>query len=113
MHGFAEIRRRLETQRDDLADRVRRIHADRRKVNGPLSADFAEQAVELENEEVLTRLDAAGRRELRMIMAALARIDAGVYGACVECEDEIPTARLEALPFALRCIACAEETGLS
>ncbi len=46
--------------------------------------------------------------ELGAIDAALARIEAGVYGECVSCGVDIPTARLHAAPQALRCISCQE-----
>jgi DnaK suppressor protein len=38
---------------------------------------------------------------------ALARIDAGTFGDCEECGQQITTARLEALPYTRHCIACA------
>jgi RNA polymerase-binding transcription factor DksA len=38
----------------------------------------------------------------------LVRLDAGKYGVCFECEDEISERRLRALPFAVRCQACEE-----
>ena len=41
------------------------------------------------------------------IDAALARIDAGTYGACLHCGSVIPEERLELRPFAGRCVACA------
>jgi hypothetical protein len=41
------------------------------------------------------------------IEAALIRIDAGTYGVCDRCGAVIPQARLEAMPMAHRCIACA------
>jgi DnaK suppressor protein len=37
---------------------------------------------------------------------ALRRLDAGTYGACVDCGQAIPPERLEALPWAARCIDC-------
>ena len=40
------------------------------------------------------------------IDAALARIEAGTYGRCVECGAAIPEERLELRPFASRCVAC-------
>ena len=40
------------------------------------------------------------------IDAALARIDAGTYGACTRCGSAIPEERLELRPFASRCVAC-------
>ena len=47
--------------------------------------------------EVLARID-----------EALARLDAGKYGSCFECQAEISERRLRALPFAVRCQACEE-----
>lgn len=47
--------------------------------------------------------------------AALARLDAGKYGLCTDCSVEIPRERLQAQPFAARCVHCQErherETG--
>ena len=45
---------------------------------------------------------------LSKIDAALRRIGEGTYGECFECGEEIPEARLRALPFALRCRDCEE-----
>ena len=47
--------------------------------------------------------------ELQAVDAALARIADGTYGACVECGEPIPYARLAAYPTAARCIACQEK----
>ena len=41
------------------------------------------------------------------IDAALARIDAGTYGTCVQCGAAIPEERLELRPFAGRCVTCS------
>jgi RNA polymerase-binding protein DksA len=40
------------------------------------------------------------------IDAALARIDAGTYGTCPTCGGPIGEERLEALPWATKCIDC-------
>jgi DnaK suppressor protein len=45
---------------------------------------------------------------LNKINEALARLEAGSYGLCFECGDEISQARLRALPFAVRCKDCEE-----
>ena len=45
-------------------------------------------------------------RDLKLIDRALADIDAGRYGTCVECEEPIAAKRLKALPFATRCVEC-------
>ncbi len=41
--------------------------------------------------------------------AALARIRAGTFGICSECEDEIDLRRLEINPTTVFCIQCQEE----
>ena len=53
-------------------------------------------------------LQEAGRdlEELRDIDAAVKRIDAGEYGDCEECGNEIGYPRLEAQPTATRCVEC-------
>lgn len=45
-------------------------------------------------------------RDLKLIDQALADIDSGRYGTCVECEEPIAAKRLKALPFAARCVEC-------
>jgi DnaK suppressor protein len=44
----------------------------------------------------------------RRIDDALQRLEQGTYGSCEECDEEIPAARLSALPFATLCITCQE-----
>jgi DnaK suppressor protein len=44
--------------------------------------------------------------ELRQVEAALARLDDGTYGYCMDCGQDIPLARLRATPAAERCILC-------
>ena len=47
------------------------------------------------------------RHHLSEVDAAVDRVDAGTYGACERCGQEIGAARLEALPAARMCIDCA------
>ncbi|MBO6783564.1 MAG: TraR/DksA family transcriptional regulator [Alphaproteobacteria bacterium] len=51
-----------------------------------------------------------GRRQhrLRLIEAALRRIDEGDYGYCVACGDDIPPKRLVFDPAVPRCVDCAD-----
>jgi RNA polymerase-binding transcription factor len=56
----------------------------------------------------LTRLEGQGWRELDEIDEAQARLEAGTYGACEECDEPIPLARLRAVPTARCCVACQE-----
>jgi len=47
--------------------------------------------------------------ELANVEQALARLDDGSYGECVDCGSAIPYARLAAYPAAKRCVACQEQ----
>ena len=46
---------------------------------------------------------------LKKIDDALGRIEAGTYGVCEICEEEISAKRLEARPVTTMCIRCKEE----
>lgn len=102
------VRKGLETRRQELKDRLERVARRTRHRDEPLPQDFAEQAVELENQEVLEALDGEIAEELQKIQKALARLDEGIYTLCSICGEEIPEGRLKALPFTDRCISCAE-----
>jgi|ERR1700722_852299 RNA polymerase-binding protein DksA len=49
------------------------------------------------------------RQTIAEIDAALQRMKSGQYGICEFCADEIPDARLNALPWARLCVPCAEK----
>lgn len=66
-----------------------------------------------ESADRLARSTAAEELErLRsQVAAALERMDAGEYGICEVCGVDIPEGRLEALPWAVRCVNCAGRPG--
>jgi len=101
----------LEARRAELTERQARVSKHTRHRDEPLPADFAEQAVELENGETLVALDQEISDELARIDKALARIDADAYFECERCREEIGEARLQALPDCALCIDCASEAG--
>jgi DnaK suppressor protein len=45
---------------------------------------------------------------LREIRAALERLDRGSFGICLNCEEQIASKRLAAVPWTPLCIACQE-----
>ena len=75
-------------------------------------ADTAGELTEVDNQNALLENVADGKAQ---VLAALARLDAGTYGACIDCGQPIPRARLEVRPEAARCIADqkkAEDAGV-
>jgi len=108
MRDFAAITDALIAQKEQLLQRVNSIEDEVRRRSGGLDDDFAEQAVQRQNDEVLDALDDSGIDELKRVNTALQRIADGTFGVCVECEIEIPMERLAAVPHAEKCIDCAE-----
>lgn len=106
MTKYSEIRTQLLERRAELEDRVGCIKKD---ISKPLDHDFAEQAVEMENGEVLDALGSGAEAEILKINSALIRMDEGHYGDCVDCGVSIPAERLDVRPFSSRCIVCAEK----
>jgi DnaK suppressor protein len=47
-------------------------------------------------------------RELDEVETALRRVADQSYGACMDCDEAIPRARLEASPAAVRCVPCQQ-----
>lgn len=102
------IRTMLTERREALSRRARHLQSDRRHERAALDPDSGEQAVERENDEVLDGLDTHVRAEIESIDRTLARIAAGTFGTCASCASPVDGRRLEALPTAELCLACAE-----
>jgi len=99
-----------------LEDRRREIHEKLRSlreqipVDAPDVKDTEEQSVDDFVQEVDLALMQMKSETLKKIDQALLRLEEGTYGRCQECDVEIPSARLRALPFAALCRGCQEET---
>lgn len=102
-----KLRRELEERLETLSKRLGRIQSHLRHEDGPLSADFEEQATERENDEVLEALDESGRREMDELKRAIRAIKENRYGTCTECKKSIAHGRLRVLPCTPYCITCA------
>jgi RNA polymerase-binding transcription factor DksA len=100
------IERRLDTLRGEITDKL----GDAALVTAGLdrNADAGDLSVA---DDTTTADFADARRDVEELQAgrlALARLDSGDYGTCVDCGQDIPPARLLAQPFAIRCIPCQE-----
>jgi RNA polymerase-binding transcription factor len=113
------FRQRLTDERARVAEERQRLLEDTSRSMEDSSDDdgvdshLADSATEtLDRELELTLEDNAGHM-LASIDAALARIDEGTYGQCENCGRQISGERLEALPYATKCIECKrlEERG--
>jgi RNA polymerase-binding transcription factor DksA len=103
----------LEARKEQLINRLAelnaRLHHIEKELDGPVTRDVDDQAIEREEDEVLEGMGNAGLLEIRMIEAALARMEAGSYGVCVSCGDEITPQRLDVLPYTPVCRLCSQK----
>ena len=98
----------LQQEKERLEALVERTSKHLYRRDEPYSADFAEQAVEVENYQVVEQLDEDGKGSLLLIKKALAKIDDGSFGSCETCGEPINEDRLKAVPYTPHCIDCAE-----
>ncbi|WP_458526502.1 TraR/DksA family transcriptional regulator [Onishia taeanensis] len=98
----------LEALRGDLIARIERYQASKQRFEGALDKDIEDQSIELENSEVVDSLENEAEAELKQVMHALKRIDAGEGEHCDRCAAIIDPKRLVALPYTTRCMHCAD-----
>ena len=98
--------------KDELEKRLAalqaRLDSIKKDVTREHSGDSAEQAQERENDEVVDAIGNETAQSIKGVTAALERIADGSYGICENCGDQIGQARLEIVPEATRCVACAD-----
>lgn len=97
-----ELKEDLLKRENLLTERLERIQSDKEKKT-PLDPDFEEQAIELENNEVVDGLETLEFKELAEVRAALSRIENGTFGVCEVSGNPIDEKRLRAVPFARTC----------
>jgi RNA polymerase-binding transcription factor len=88
-----------------LAD-VAELTAERGMSDTDVEDGFGEGAGMVVDRDRDQALHAVARAALDDIEAALARVESGTYGRCTSCGEQIPSARLEAVPAATVCVAC-------
>lgn len=105
MRHRTEFRERLRKARADLLRTVATTDEELAAV-GADTSDPADAAATRVTTTTLAGLQAHERHELAEIDAALARVEAGVFGVCAECGVTMSLIRLRALPSARLCLDC-------
>jgi DnaK suppressor protein len=113
------VKRRLTEERAGILEERRRLVEDTsRSMEEAVDEDgndshMADSATETLDRGIELSLEDNADHLLAAIDAALGRIDAGTYGRCERCAKPIARERLEALPWATKCIDCKrlEERG--
>lgn len=102
-----DVRMQLLARRAELSDRKVRVERDLKRENDALVADFADRAIQTQNDGPLQAIGEAVEDELHRIDLALERLEAGQYGICTECGLRVELERLQAVPYATTCMECA------
>jgi RNA polymerase-binding transcription factor DksA len=110
---YGQLRAALEAERDRLRRQIyvlevaeqalsRSQHDESGSVGdaGDVASDLAEQEVDV-------KLEQATSLRLQEVEQALGRLSRGSYGRCESCAAAIPRERLQAIPWARRCVTCA------
>ncbi len=103
---LSTFRRALENRQIELGNGTR----NREALAIAVSADELDRIQDASNRDyAISNLErnSSGLGEVR---TALLRMDAGTFGTCAECREDINPKRLAAIPWASLCIACQELT---
>ena len=104
------IRARLRGDLEQLTDEA--LHRTGAESSGNLSnmpLHMADVGTENYDQEFDLGLIENQQGTLDQIHEALARVDGGSFGICLECDHPIAKPRLQALPYTPYCIECARK----
>jgi RNA polymerase-binding transcription factor len=108
-----KMRARLEAKRTDLQHEIAGL-AFEEASSGQTdegvedTGETAQAFQEAQRDESILQNE---RHLLADIEEALRRLQDGTYGRCLTCGQPIPERRLEAIPWAVRDVACEEQVG--
>ena len=83
---------------------IRSIREELEAERAALARQLTEHGASVEGDEVQLHVSYSE------VVGALERLEAGTYGRCERCGNEIAPERLEAIPTARLCVACKQAT---
>lgn len=109
--NLEEIKEKLIAEREVLLAKLRGSSL---SIDDSETPDPVDLAVKNYSKNVMMAVSENDNRQLVLINEALERLDDDEYGICQNCEEEINTRRLDAVPWARYCLKCQElqEQGL-
>jgi DnaK suppressor protein len=103
-----KYRRLLEEKKASLSAELVKTRSAEEETTEESTQDIADRAVSSYTREFLYSLTDSERVTLLQIDSALARIEEGTYGQCVNCGAPMIEKRLVAVPWTPYCLACQE-----
>jgi DnaK suppressor protein len=110
-NGTKRVDQTAEYRSALLAERARVMggnHKDRDILVLPDGIGVEDQAPVMHDQFVALRQHRMDWRKLKLIDAALERLDKGEFGICDDCGEQIPYKRLKVVPWAAYCVSCQD-----
>jgi DnaK suppressor protein len=119
--NIQHMKERLEAKQAELQQQIRDLTEAHPTPLDPIeisqdSQEFEDTAIDFLETQQEQSIGVNEQALLTEVQDALKRIEAGTYGRCVDCGKFIPEKRLEAIPWASRCVedqAKLEQRNLS
>ncbi len=113
---LAQIREKLAKQRRQGEKKLKFLEESILQKQDPAARDGvyysqhpAEIGTDANEREKFYRIATSEHRFLYRVDEAMRRIEAGEYGKCENCGEDIPFSRLLVVPTARTCVVCQEE----
>ena len=105
---FANYRRILESKAEEVRDSLSKQKAAQVVSRLDVPSDEGDLSQQHHEEWLFLNRNSIEMQLLREISDALKRIELGSYGVCPECEEDISSKRLDAVPWARYCVTCQD-----
>ncbi len=99
--ALSSLKQELETRISKIEDHIHHPQDD-------LNEHWDDQAISYQENDMRQNLLVEAKAELAEVNTALNLIENGAYGYCLECEEEIESKRLQAVPYAKYCMKHAK-----
>jgi len=100
------FRKKLEKIRADLiGDAEQSLKSSKDSESQP-APDISDEATRVYHNQLMQNLGDQEWETFKLVEEALQKIEDGGYGVCRKCDQVIPDARLDIVPFAPYCVAC-------
>src|SRR5438309_1405226 len=100
------FREQLQRERRALVDVNQQNDESLNAMSENRESELEEEGQQDRDSRILAQLDEQEQARVREIDTALERMDAGVYGTCTNCGNEISQDRLRAVPTTTLCERC-------
>ena len=104
-----QFRSQLKSIRFELLEDAKKSNQHVKESETGQIVDISDHAARTYNWQLEGKLDEQEWQKLKQVDVAIEKIAKGEFGVCTQCEDSIPEARLEVVPFTEFCTQCLSE----